>query len=148
MTPQKYTVSAKGSEVERKWWVVDASGQKVGRLASQVATILRGKHKPSFTPHVDCGDFVVIINAEKIELAPKRAAQKEYNWYTGYPGGRRTETFQEALQRHPERIIERAVRGMLPKNRLGREINKKLKIYAGEAHPHTAQQPQPLELKK
>ena len=148
MTPQKYTVSAKGSEVERKWWVVDASGQKVGRLASQVATILRGKHKPSFTPHVDCGDFVVIINAEKIELAPKRAAQKEYNWYTGYPGGRRTETFQEALQRHPERIIERAVRGMLPKNRLGREINKKLKIYAGDEHPHTAQQPQPLELKK
>lgn len=148
MTPQKYTVSAKGSEVERKWWVVDASGQKVGRLASQVATILRGKHKPSFTPHVDCGDFVVIINAEKIELAPKRAAQKEYNWYTGYPGGRRTETFQEALQRHPERIIERAVRGMLPKNRLGREINKKLKIYPGGDHPHTAQQPQPLELKK
>lgn len=148
MTPQKYTVSAKGSEVERTWWVVDASGQKVGRLASQVATILRGKHKPSFTPHVDCGDFVVIINAEKIELAPKRAAQKVYDWYTGYPGGRRTETFQEALQRHPERIIERAVRGMLPKNRLGRQINKKLKIYAGEEHPHTAQQPQPLELKK
>lgn len=147
MTPQKFTVSAKGSEVEKNWWVVDASGQKVGRLASQIASILRGKHKPSFTPHVDCGDFVVVINAEKVELAPKRAAQKEYDWYTGYPGGRRTETFQEAMQRHPERVIERAVRGMLPKNRLGRQINKKLRVYAGEDHPHTAQQPKTLELK-
>ncbi len=147
MTPDKYTVSAKGSEVERKWWVVDASGQKVGRLASQIATILRGKHKPSFTPHVDCGDFVVVINADKIELAPKRAAQKEYDWYTGYPGGRRTETFQEAMERHPERVIERAVHGMLPKNRLGRQINKKLKVYAGETHPHMAHQPKALELK-
>lgn len=147
MTPDKYTVSAKGSEVERKWWIVDASGQKVGRLASQIATILRGKHKPSFTPHVDCGDFVVVINAEKVELAPKRAAQKEYDWYTGYPGGRRTETFQEAMERHPERVIQRAVHGMLPKNRLGRQINKKLKVYAGEVHPHTSQQPKALELK-
>lgn len=147
MTPDKYTVSAKGSEVERKWWIVDASGQKVGRLASQIATILRGKHKPSFTPHVDCGDFVVVINAEKVELAPKRAAQKEYDWYTGYPGGRRTETFQEAMERHPERVIQRAVHGMLPKNRLGRQINKKLKVYAGEDHPHTSQQPKALELK-
>ena len=147
MTPDKVTVSAKGSEVERNWWVVDASGHKVGRLASQIATILRGKHKPSFTPHVDCGDFVVVINADKVELAPKRAAQKEYDWYTGYPGGRRTETFQEAMDRHPERVIERAVHGMLPKNRLGRQINKKLKVYAGESHPHTAQQPKTLELK-
>ena len=148
MTPEKFTVSAKGSEVEKKWWVVDASGQKVGRLASQIASILRGKHKPSFTPHVDCGDFVVVINADKVELATKRAIYKEYDWYTGYPGGRRTESFQEAMQRHPERVIERAVRGMLPKNRLGRQINKKLKVYAGEDHPHTAQQPKPLELKK
>ncbi len=147
MTPDKFTRSAKGSEVEKKWWIVDASGQKVGRLASQIATILRGKHKPSFTPHVDCGDFVVVINASKVELAPKRAAQKEYDWYTGYPGGRRTETFQEAMERHPERVIERAVHGMLPKNRLGRQINKKLKVYAGDTHPHTAQQPSVLELK-
>lgn len=148
MTPDKVTVSAKAGEVDRRWVVVDAAGMKVGRLATQVATVLRGKHKPSFTPHVDCGDFVVVINADKVELAPKRAAQKEYNWYTGYPGGRRTETFQEAMDRHPERVIERAVWGMLPKNRLGRQVYRKLRVYAGEAHPHTAQKPETLEIKK
>lgn len=148
MTPDKITVSAKESEVEKKWWIVDASGQKVGRLASQVASILRGKHKAIYTPHVDCGDFVVVINADKVELAPKRALQKKYTRYTGYPGGLRTETFQQAMEKHPERVIERAVHGMLPKNRLGRRIEKKLRVYSGEEHPHVAQQPQTLELKK
>ena len=148
MTPKKFTASAKAADIETKWWVVDAEGQKVGRLASQIATVLRGKHKPSFTPHAECGDAVVVINADKVELAPKRAIHKEYNWYTGYPGGRRTETFQEAMERHPERVIERAVWGMLPKNRLGRRLHKNLRVYAGEAHPHKAQQPEPLELKK
>lgn len=148
MTPEKITVSAREADVDKKWWVVDASGQTVGRLASQIATMLRGKHKPLFTPHNDCGDFVVVINADKVELATKRALQKEYNWYTGYPGGRRTETFQQAMQKHPERVIERAVWGMLPKNRLGRRIYKKLRVYSGAEHPHTAQQPEPLELKK
>ncbi len=146
MSPDKVTRSVKAEEVNAKWWVVDATGQKVGRLASKVATILRGKHKPSFTPHIACGDFVVVINADKIELAPKRAAMKEYDWYTGYPGGRRTESFAEAMQRHPERVVERAVHGMLPKNRLGRKINKQLKVYAGADHPHTAQKPEVLEL--
>jgi len=146
MMPEKMTVSAKGSDIVRKWYVVDAAGQTVGRLATQVATILRGKHKPQFTPHMDCGDFVVVINADKIELAPTRAAQKTYNWYTGYPGGRRVETFQQAMDRHPERVIERAVKGMLPKNRLGRQLNKKLKVYAGADHPHTAQKPEALTL--
>lgn len=146
MTPEKMTVSAKEAEVTKQWWVVDASGQTVGRLASQIARILRGKHKALYTPHVDCGDFVVVINADKVEIATKRALQKEYNWYTGYPGGRRTESFQQAMQKHPNRVIERAVRGMLPKNRLGRRVFKKLRVYNGAEHPHTAQKPEQLEL--
>ena len=146
MNPDKVTRSVKAEEVDPKWWIVDATGMKVGRLASKVATILRGKHKPSFTPHIACGDFVVVVNADKIELAPKRAAMKEYDWYTGYPGGRRTESFAEAMSKHPERVVERAVHGMLPKNRLGRRINKQLKVYAGSEHPHGAQQPEVLEL--
>ncbi|MGE3802322.1 MAG: 50S ribosomal protein L13 [Candidatus Kapaibacterium sp.] len=148
MTPIKITASVKASDANSKWWVIDATGMKVGRLATQVATLLRGKHKPTFTPHTECGDAVVVINADKVELASKRAAQKEYNWYTGYPGGRRTETFQEAMARHPERVIERAVWGMLPKNRLGRRLYKNLRVYAGEAHPHTAQVPEVLDIKK
>ncbi|MCB0713904.1 MAG: 50S ribosomal protein L13 [Ignavibacteriae bacterium] len=148
MTPNKITASVKASDANSKWWVIDATGMKVGRLATQVATLLRGKHKPTFTPHTECGDAVVVINADKVELAAKRAAQKEYNWYTGYPGGRRTETFQEAMARHPERVIERAVWGMLPKNRLGRRLYKNLRVYAGEAHPHTAQVPEVLDIKK
>ena len=147
MTPEKITASAKAEDVTTRWWVVDATGHKVGRLASQVATILRGKHKPNFTPHTECGDAVVVINAEKVELAPKRAVQKEYNWYTGYPGGRRTETFQQTMAKHPERVIERAVWGMLPKNRLGRRLYRNLRVYTGADHPHTAQQPETLELK-
>jgi large subunit ribosomal protein L13 len=141
------TVSAREVDVEKKWWVVDASGQTLGRLASQVATILRGKHKPLFTPHVDCGDFVVVVNADKIEIATKRAEQKIYLHHTGYPGGQRSKTFRQMMETTPERVVERAVKKMLPKNRLGRRMGMKLKVYAGGEHPHTAQQPETLELK-
>jgi large subunit ribosomal protein L13 len=147
ITPDKQTISVREADVEKKWWVVDADGQTVGRIASQIARILRGKHKPLFTPHVDCGDFVVVINAEKVTMAPKRAEQKEYSRYTGYPGGRRVQTFQQMMETRPERILEHAVLGMLPKNRLGRRIGKKLHIYAGDQHPHSAQKPQPIEFK-
>ena len=147
LSPVKTTVSAKESEVEKKWWVVDATGQTLGRLASQVAHILRGKHKPLYTPHVDCGDFVVVINADKVQIAQSRADQKEYISHTGYPGGQRIKTYKQMMETHPERIIEIAVKGMLPKNSLGRRMNRKLKIYTGGEHPHSAQQPQTLELR-
>ncbi|MBC8144063.1 MAG: 50S ribosomal protein L13 [bacterium] len=147
MTPDKQTISVREVDVEKQWWVVDADGQTVGRLASAIARILRGKHKPLFTPHVDCGDFVVVINAEKITMAQKRAEQKEYSRYTGYPGGRRVRTFQQMMETRPERILEHAVLGMLPKNRLGRRIGKKLHVYAGDQHPHTAQKPQSIAFK-
>lgn len=147
LSPVKTTVSAKESEVEKKWWVVDAEGQTLGRLASQVAHILRGKHKPLYTPHVDCGDFVVVINADKVQIAQTRADQKEYISHTGYPGGQRIKTYKQMMETHPERIIEIAVKGMLPKNSLGRRMNRKLKIYTGGEHPHSAQQPQTLELR-
>ena len=147
ITPDKQTISVREADVEKKWWVVDADGQTVGRLASQIARILRGKHKPLFTPHVDCGDFVVVINAAKVFMAVKRAEQKEYSRYTGYPGGRRVMTYQQMLETRPERILEHAVLGMLPKNRLGRRIGKKLHVYAGDQHPHAAQKPQPIEFK-
>ncbi len=147
LTPEKMTVSAKESEVEKNWWVVDASGQTLGRLASQIAMILRGKHKPLFTPHIDCGDFVVVVNADKINLATKRAEQKVYIRHTGYPGGQRATSFREMNEANPERVIELAIRRMLPKNRLGRRLITKLKVYAGDQHPHQAQQPQNLELK-
>ena len=147
LSPVKTTVSAKESEVEKKWWVVDAEGQTLGRLASQVAHILRGKHKPLYTPHVDCGDFVVVINADKVAIAQSRADQKEYISHTGYPGGQRIKTYKQMMETHPERIIEIAVKGMLPKNSLGRRLNRKLKIYVGGEHPHAAQQPQVLELR-
>jgi large subunit ribosomal protein L13 len=127
--------------------VVDATGQTLGRMASQVAHILRGKHKPLFTPHIDCGDFVVVINADKIEVAQKRADQKVYLRHTGYPGGQRSRTFRQMIETRPEQIIERAVKKMLPKNTLGRRIGMKLKVYAGAEHPHSAQKPQVLELK-
>jgi large subunit ribosomal protein L13 len=140
------TVSAREVDVEKKWWVVDASGQTLGRLASQVASILRGKHKPLFTPHIDCGDFVVVVNADKIEIATKRAEQKIYLHHTGYPGGQRSKTFRQMMETTPERVVERAVKKMLPKNRLGRRMGMKLKVYAGGEHPHTAQQPETLEL--
>jgi large subunit ribosomal protein L13 len=140
------TKSANKDSVEKKWVLIDAEDQTLGRLASKVAFMLRGKHKPDFTPHVDCGDNVVIINAEKIQLTGAKLTDKEYVRYTGYPGGKRVTTPQEMLQKHPERVIEKAVRGMLPKNRLGRQIFKNMFVYAGPEHPHEAQNPEKLDL--
>lgn len=138
------TFSPKQSDIKRKWYLVDANNQVLGRLASQVAHILRGKHKTIFAPHVDAGDHVVIINADKIRVTGKKASQKRYTHYTGYPGGLRETSFESLLARHPERILEHAIRGMLPHNRLGRQMIKKLKVYRGEAHPHTSQNPEEL----
>jgi large subunit ribosomal protein L13 len=137
----------KETEIDRRWYVVDADGKTLGRLATRVATILRGKHKPTFTPHLDVGDHVVVVNAEKIAVTGKKVTDKVYRWHTGYIGGLREVRFEEMLKTHPERVIEWAVQGMLPKNRLGRAMAKKLKVYRGSAHPHEAQQPQALEVK-
>jgi large subunit ribosomal protein L13 len=142
------TLMPKESEVERKWFVVDADGQVLGRLATQVATILRGKHKPSFAPHLDVGDHVVVLNAEKVHLTGRKLKDKRYRWHTGYIGGLRDVSAEQMLRSHPERVIEWAVQGMLPKNRLGRAMVKKLKVYRGASHPHSAQQPTPLALRK
>ncbi len=142
----RITKSFRKEDVVHDWWVVDASGLTVGRIASQVATVLRGKNKPIFTPHVDCGDCVVVINAEKAVFQGKRAEKKEYFRHTGYLGNQVITKMAEMKQHHPERIIEYAVHGMLPKNRLGRQIIKKLKVYAGTEHPHEAQQPKVLNL--
>ncbi|HHT68408.1 MAG TPA: 50S ribosomal protein L13 [Firmicutes bacterium] len=141
------TYTAKPQEVERKWYVVDADGQTLGRLATQVATILRGKHRPTYTPHVDTGDHVIIINAEKIHLTGNKLQAKRYYRHSGYPGGIKSVTAGEVLNRHPERVIKAAVWGMIPHNKLGRQIIKKLKVYAGAEHPHEAQMPEPLVLK-
>lgn len=138
--------SAKAEEVERQWFVVDAAGQPLGRLASRIATILRGKHKPSYTPHVDTGDFVVVINAEKVELTGDKLNKKHYYKHSGYPGGFRAEPYRLLMQRKPEFALEKAVKGMLPKNPLGRHMHEKLKVYAGAQHPHSAQKPQALTL--
>jgi large subunit ribosomal protein L13 len=140
------TYSVKAGEIERRWYVVDAQGKILGRLATEVARILRGKHKPIYTPHLDTGDFVVIVNADKIELSGRKADQKTYFRHTGYMGGEKFIPFRRMLERHPERVIELAVKGMLPKNALGREMRKKLKVYAGAEHPHQAQQPEPLNI--
>ena len=140
------TYSAKAEDIEHEWWVVDATDQTLGRLATQVASLLRGKHKPTFTPHVDCGDYVVVINAERIHVTGQKLDQKMYYRHSGYPGGLKTISLRDQLQKRPERVIESAVRGMLPKNRLGRRIRAKLKVYAGPDHPHTGQKPQPFEL--
>jgi large subunit ribosomal protein L13 len=140
------TYSAKEGEIKRDWYVVDADGQTVGRLASQVASVLRGKHKASFTPHVDTGDFVVVINAEKVKLTGKREDQKEYFRNTQYPGGARFVKFKDMRATYPDRIVEHAVKGMLPKNSLGRRVGMKLKVYAGAEHPHAAQQPRTLKI--
>ncbi len=140
------TQSAKKEEVQRQWYVIDATDQVLGRLASKVAKILRGKHKPIYTPHVDTGDYVIIINAEKVRLTGKKMTDKVYVRYSGYPGGERTLTPKDILKKHPERLVEMAVRGMLPKNRLGRQMFKKLFVYAGEQHPHQAQKPVQLNL--
>ena len=140
------TYYAKPGEVEREWLLVDAEDMVLGRLATQVAAIVRGKTKPQYTPHVDTGDFVIVINAEKIRVTGNKTTDKEYYRHTGHPGGLKMETFQEAIAKHPERVIEKAVRGMLPKNTLGREMAKKLKVYAGPEHPHAAQKPRKIEL--
>ncbi len=140
------TVSARPAEVEQEWYVIDAENQVVGRLASQVAAILRGKHKPYFTPHVDCGDFVIIVNADKVRFSGKKETDKLYYRYSGYPGGLKTRTAKEMRQRRPDYIMRHAVKGMLPKGPLGRRMLKKLKVYASPTHPHEAQQPKVLAL--
>jgi large subunit ribosomal protein L13 len=139
------TFMAKPGEVEQRWWVVDASDRRVGRLASDIAMVLMGKHRPTYTPHVDTGDHVVVINAEKVEFGGKKWQQKVYRWYTGYPG-LRIETAEQRRERRPELIIEDAVRRMLPKTKLGRAMLDKLRVYAGGEHPHQAQRPETLEL--
>ena len=136
---------AKGAEVERKWYVIDASDKHLGRLAVQVARILAGKHKPTYTPHVDTGDFVVVINAEKVGLTGKKLIQSTISTYSGYPGGLKTLSYQQVLNRKPERLIERVIWGMLPKTKLGRDMYRKLKVYAGPSHPHAAQQPEQID---
>lgn len=136
------TYSAKPLEVERKWWIIDAEGKTLGRLASLVANLLRGKHKPQYTPHIDTGDFVVVINADKIKVSGKKQSDKLYRHHTGYPGGLKTLTFEQMMEKHPTRAIEKAVWGMIPHNRLGRQLITKLKVYAGSEHPHEAQKPE------
>ena len=143
---KKYTPSAKTGDNSGKWYVVDAEGAVLGRLASTVASRLRGKHSPLFTPHADTGDWVVVINADKVVLTGKKWDQKVYYRHSGYPGGIRSITLREQLEKHPTRPIELAVKGMLPKNKLGRKMLKKLKVYTGSEHPHQAQQPVELEL--
>ena len=141
------TFMAKPNEVERSWYVVDAAGQTLGRLASEVASIIRGKHKPQFTPHVDTGDFVIVINAEKIHLTGNKLNDKKYYRHSGHPGGLKTTTAKEMLQNRPEKVIELAVHGMLPKSRLGQGMKLKLKVYAGSEHPHQAQKPEVYNLR-
>lgn len=140
------TYFPKADEIKRNWYVIDAEGKVLGRLASQVAAILRGKNKPYFTPHLDTGDFVIIINAEKVRLTGRKAEFKTYFKHTGYLGHERFLQYKELQQTAPEKIIERAVKGMLPHNALGRQLFRKLKVYCGPEHPHAAQQPQPLEI--
>ncbi len=141
---KSYNVRAK--DIQRKWYVVDATDKVLGRLASEVATILRGKNKPIFTPNLDTGDYVIVINADKVRVTGDKNKKKIYKRHTGYPGGLRTTTFEELLERKPERAIELAVKGMLPKNRLGRDMYRKLRVYAGEDHGHEAQQPESIDL--
>ena len=145
--PDRPTRSLRDSDVERKWFVVDVADQILGRAATQVATVLRGKHKPSFTPHVDTGDFVIVVNADRVKLTGRKLQQKKYQWHTGYMGGIKEMTAERMLQKHPERVIEAAVKGMLPRGPLGRKMLKKLKVYAGAEHPHAAQQPETLEVR-
>lgn len=137
---------AKPQEVEKDWFIVDAEGKTLGRLASEVAKVLRGKHKPTFTPHVDTGDFVVIINAEKVKITGKKLDQKMYRWHTGYLGHLRERTMRQMMQTKPETVMFQAVKGMLPKNSLGRKMATKCKVYAGAEHPHAAQNPKTLEI--
>jgi len=133
---------AKPNEIKKNWYVIDAEGKPLGRVATEIARVLRGKHKTIFTPHVDTGDFVIVINAEKVQLTGKKLQQKQYVRHSGYPGGLKTMSYERLLKEKPERAIEKAVKGMLPHNRLGRAQGRKLKVYSGPEHPHTAQQPE------
>lgn len=143
-TNKTYTPAA--GEIERSWWLVDATDLPLGRMASEIAQILRGKNKPTYAPHIDGGDFVVVINADKVAVTSGKSQSKIYYRHSGYPGGIKAETFESLRERRPEAIVERAVAGMLPKNKLGRQMVRKLKVYAGGEHEHAAQQPQPLDL--
>jgi len=140
------TVSANRDTVQKEWFIVDASDEVLGRLASRIAYVLRGKHKTDFTPHVDCGDHVIVINADKVKLTGDKMNQKTYVRHTGYPSGQRIETIEHLKKKKPEAVVEKAVKGMLPKNRLGSEMFRNLHVFAGEAHPHEAQQPKKLDL--
>jgi large subunit ribosomal protein L13 len=145
--PKMKTYSAKPTEVTAKWWLVDAEDIVLGRLASEVARRLRGKHKPMFTPHIDCGDNIIVVNAEKVKLTGRKLNDKTYYWHTGYPGGIKSRTAAQIMNgAHPERIVEKAVQRMLPKGPLGRQQFRKLKVYVGAEHPHVAQSPEPLDL--
>jgi len=140
------TISAKPETVKRDWYIIDASGKTLGRMAVEIAHRLRGKHKPEYTPHVDTGDYIVVINAEKVHVTGKKATDKMYHRHTGYPGGLKSISFEKLIDKAPERVIQNAVKGMLPKGPLGRAMFKKMKVYAGDVHPHAAQQPQELTL--
>ena len=144
MTTKSYTPRA--GDIERRWFVVDADGKTLGRLASQIAHVLRGKHKPTYSPHMDLGDHIVVINAEKIHVTGRKAEQKVYYRHTGYPGGLRTTTYEDMLDKHPERILRNAIKGMMPNNALGRNMYKKLRVYAGPEHEQAAQQPEVLDI--
>lgn len=141
---QDKTLSANPADIERNWYIVSARGQVLGRLAARIATVLRGKHKPSFTPHVDCGDHVIVVDAGDVRLTGKKAEEKMRYWHTGHIGHLRSKSYGELLETEPEEVIRRAVGGMLPHSRLGRKMLRKLKVYAGSEHPHQAQQPEPL----
>lgn len=140
------TISAKSESVQRDWYVIDAAGKTLGRMAAEIATRLRGKHKPEYTPHVDTGDYIVVINAAQVRVTGNKAKAKMYHRHTGYPGGLKSISFEKLIEKAPERTIQSAVKGMLPKGPLGRAMFKKLKVYAGSEHPHTAQQPQELNI--
>lgn len=140
------TISAKKENVTRSWYVVDATDKTLGRLSTEIANRLRGKHKPEFTPHVDTGDYIVVVNAEKIVVTGNKTTDKLYHHHTGYPGGIKSISFDKLIDKAPERIIEKAVKGMMPKNKLSRSMMSKLKVYAGNEHPHSAQQPTPLDI--
>lgn len=141
------TYMANNQTVERKWFVIDAKGKRLGRLSTEVASVIRGKHKPTFTPHVDCGDYVIVINAKEIELTGNKWEDKKYYSHSQYPGGLRTTSAKDLNAKFPERVVEFAIKGMLPKGKLGRQMYKKLFVYAGNEHPHAAQQPEVMELK-
>lgn len=140
------TYSAKASEISREWWVIDAEGMVLGRLATEVARVLRGKHKAMFTPHLDCGDHVIIVNADKVVLTSGKAERKQVYRHSGFPGGIKSQTYAEAMSRKPAEAVRRTIKGMLPKNRLGAQMLTKLKVYAGPTHPHAAQQPKELQI--